>query len=530
MDLSFAFHTDAGITHNDTVVGTLGIFSTTYRKGPFPNGLSRMSSRDLCDLVQTQIVDDLRALYDPAWTRRGLWDRAYSEAFRPEAPAMLLELFSHQNFLDARFGSEPMFRFHVSRSIYKGMLRFFHALHGSPFVVQPLPVDHFATELRPDSTVRLSWSAVEDPLEPTAIAESYILYSRVNGSAWDAGRKVDSTVVILGHCLPDSIYSFRVSALNAGGESFPSEELSVCRKSGEKGKVLVVNAFDRTGGAAWFEDSSHAGYLPMVDQGVPWYEDLHTVGWQYDYRKDSPWLDDDSPGHGASYADLEGTVIPGNSFDFARIHGSSIAAAGYSFASVSDEAFEKGLLRTADYEVIDLLAGEERTCYMPGNDSTPLYQLWTGELIGQLGNYLRGGGSVFVSGAHVASDMHLHAQDTLIAELLKFRWRTGNASREGRFWFMDPDFAGPERDFRFNTGIHPDVYTVEGADALEPAGDGAGVLLRYRENNMSAGICWKGHYGVVVMGFPFESITEAGERDELMEHVLEYLREEQEYE
>ena len=54
----------------------------------------------------------------------------------------------------------------------------------------------------------------------------------------------------------------------------------------------------------------------MVDQGVPWHEDLHTVGAQYDYLKASPWLDDDSPGHGASYADLEEVVIPGNSFDF----------------------------------------------------------------------------------------------------------------------------------------------------------------------------------------------------------------------
>ena len=40
VDLSFAFHTDAGITANDTVIGTLGIYSTNYDRG-FSRGDSR---------------------------------------------------------------------------------------------------------------------------------------------------------------------------------------------------------------------------------------------------------------------------------------------------------------------------------------------------------------------------------------------------------------------------------------------------------------------------------------------------------
>jgi hypothetical protein len=41
VDLSLAFHTDAGITENDTVIGTLGIYSTSYDQGNFPEGLSK---------------------------------------------------------------------------------------------------------------------------------------------------------------------------------------------------------------------------------------------------------------------------------------------------------------------------------------------------------------------------------------------------------------------------------------------------------------------------------------------------------
>jgi len=145
LDLSLAFHTDAGITDNDTVIGTLGIYSTSYDQGTFPGGLSKMASRDLTDIVQTQIVEDLRADWDPAWIRRGLWDKGYSEAYRPNIPTMLLELFSHQNFLDMRFGQEPMFRFHVSRAIYKGILKFLDMQYGTGYLVQPLPVDHMRT-------------------------------------------------------------------------------------------------------------------------------------------------------------------------------------------------------------------------------------------------------------------------------------------------------------------------------------------------------------------------------------------------
>ncbi|MEA2077522.1 MAG: hypothetical protein U9O95_05840, partial [Candidatus Marinimicrobia bacterium] len=135
IDLSFAFHTDAGTTRNDTVIGTLLIYSRrgseTNWDAPgdsaeltFPDGQSRYVNRDLADIIQTQIVDDIYAKYDPVWNRRGMWDAGYSEAWRPNVPTALLELHSHHNFLDMKFGNDPQFRFDASRSIYKGMLRF----------------------------------------------------------------------------------------------------------------------------------------------------------------------------------------------------------------------------------------------------------------------------------------------------------------------------------------------------------------------------------------------------------------------
>ena len=523
VDLSFAFHTDAGITDNDTVIGTLGIYSTAYDRGVFPGGLSKMASRDLTDLIQSQIVEDLRTTFDPAWTRRAMWDRGYSEAFRPNVPSMLLELFSHQNFIDMRFGQEPMFRFQVSRSVYKGMLKFLDYQYGTGYVVQPLPVDHFRAGFDENGSIELNWKPVSDPLEPTAEPESYIVYTRMEGGGYDNGTPVNGPQFTLNGIHPDTIYSFRVTAVNGGGESFPSEELSICRVTDSKGTIAIVNGFDRTSGPAWFDDVHYSGFMNMVDQGVPYMVDLHTVGDQFDFRKDSPWLDDDSPGHGASYADLEAEVIPGNSFDFSYVHGLSIRNAGYSFVSFSDESVEHNSLDLFSYPLVDYLAGEERSTYMPKNDSVCHFQVWPEPFLEALETYLEVGGNLLVSGAHIATDMHLHEQDTVVGSLLKIKWRTSNASRLGRFYSMDPEFAGTEEAFRFNTRTDPVIYTVEGADALEPWDSTAITLLRYTENNMSAGVAYRGSYGVVALGFPFETVVDRQMRDTIMKRTLDYL-------
>ena len=95
VDLSFGFHSDAGITPNDSIVGTLAIYTLKSEgKTTLPGGESRMSSREYTDLIQSQIVNDLRMEYDSLWSRRCIWDRSYRESRTPSAPAMLLELLS----------------------------------------------------------------------------------------------------------------------------------------------------------------------------------------------------------------------------------------------------------------------------------------------------------------------------------------------------------------------------------------------------------------------------------------------------
>ena len=54
---------------------------------------------------------------------------------------MLLELLSHQNFEDMKYGMDPAFRFDVSRAIYKGKLKYLSSRYGNDYAVQPLPVE-----------------------------------------------------------------------------------------------------------------------------------------------------------------------------------------------------------------------------------------------------------------------------------------------------------------------------------------------------------------------------------------------------
>ena len=180
LDLSLAFHTDAGITRNDTAIGTLMIYSIPGldSQNVFPDGVSRLANRDLSDIVQTQIVNDIRDLYDSTWTRRQLMNANYSESTRPNFPSMLLELLSHQNFYELKFELDPRYRFDVSRSIYKGMFKFLSSQYGLEYVVQPLPPHYFSAELNSNGEVSLSWKAQIDSLESTANADKFILCTK----------------------------------------------------------------------------------------------------------------------------------------------------------------------------------------------------------------------------------------------------------------------------------------------------------------------------------------------------------------
>ncbi len=526
VDLAFAFHTDAGITPGDSIIGTLGIYSTWADSGKFPDGSSRMASRDLSDLIQTQIVEDIRSLYNPHWTRRGLWDRQYSESWRPNVPVMLLELLSHQNLADMKYGLDPGFQFSVARAVYKGMLRFLTYQEGRTCVVHPLPVDSFALALLGDTAVRLSWHPVADPLEPSASPVKYKVYSQVNGLGFDNGMLVSGTMVVISLKQGAGDYDFRVTAINDGGESFPSETLSAGIAPNPKGTVLIVNAFDRVCAPVAFDNGHTAGLEWWNDQGVPWNYNTGYTGLQYDFNRKSDWTDDDNPGWGSSYGDMENVRIRGNTFDFPGVHGRLVRALGYHYVSVSDEVFCSNSFDAAGYVAADIILGKEKS--IPAlKDSTLFYfVVYTTSFMEKLRKITGDGMNLILSGAFTGSDFALR-KDTVAArfarEILHFSHRTGHASKGGSFYSTDYVKKWFDLKGDFNTRFHPEIYTVEAPDGIEPAGNGAVTAFRYGENNVSAGIAFMAKNKGIVLGFPLETIIDHGTRLEMMRQIFRFF-------
>ena len=535
VNMSFAFHTDAGTTLNDSIIGTLGIYCTNSDNEEFANGSSRYLSHDLTDLIQSNIVNDIRTLHEPNWSRRGMWNKSYYEARVPRVPAMLLELLSHQNFADMRYGLDPRFRFTVSRAVYKGMLQFLCSQYNMDYVVQPLPVDHLALQFTGNNEVELTWQPVEDPLEPTAKAEKYIVYTRIGDGDFDNGILVEGTnyrtTISSG-----TIHSYKVVAVNKGGLSFPSEILSVGQPFQSKGTVMVVNGFDRISAPADFVapapgDTQFAGFLDELDHGVPYLKDISYIGKMKEFRRAIPWMDDDASGYGDSYADYETKVIAGNTFDYPAIHGAAILKAGYAFVSCSDEAVENGRVSLNDYQTVDLILGKECQTKMGRGGITPLqYKTFSQPMQEAITAYCNQGGNIIVSGAFVGTDLWDNrlatpeeADKKFATDVLKYKWRVGQAALKGKVKSVASPFPMLTGNYTYHNELNEESYVVEAPDAIEPASKDAYTVMRYSENNLSAGVAYQGNYKTYIMGFPFETIRTEAERETLMKAILTFF-------
>ena len=526
VDMALAFHSDAGVRLNDETIGTLGIFYTRENKGRFEGGADRYRSRDLTDIVMTQIVSDIRRTCEPEWNRRGLWNRAYYEARVPGAPTMLLELLSHQNFADMRYGSDPRFKFLVSRAIYKGILQYISSQYGLPYVVQPLPVEALSTHFAGEGKVAVSWSPVIDSLEVTAAPTGYVVYTRIDDGGFDNGRYTDKPC-LLSEQEPGRIYSYKVTAVNEGGESFPSEVVAACRMPDEKGNVLVVNGFDRISAPLSMRRDSLAGFYTELDGGVPDKQDISFIGGQQVFDLAMARCEVDSIALGACNCDYETEVIGGNTFDYPRLHGASIVRAGYSFCSASAAALAEGEVKTDDYFFMDVIFGKQCSVEMGRGTSGVEFRVFPEGLRRALGEFTASGRSLFVSGSFIATDPWRSPASTdeeraFVKSVLRYDYRGGQASRRGEARIVASPARMDRERFYFNTEPCRDFYPVEAPDALRPVGGGV-TVMRYDDGDQTAAVGYTGDYRSLAMGFPFEAIVDEGQRDRLMQQIMNFL-------
>lgn len=515
LELVLGFHSDAGYSVGDSLVGSVGVVTTEFNGDTIGSGQSRYISRDLVSYMLNNLQDDLSRDMGLSWSVRGIIDRNYSESRLPNVPAVIFESLSHQNFRDLSYGFDPNFKFVMARSLYKSLLKHLCFVHGRKYAVQPLPVKEFSVLLSGDGAkAKLRWSPVDDPDEPTAVPSGYVVYTKIGDGGYDNGVVVDEP-----HCevsiVKNRIYSFKVVAINAGGCSMPSEELSLYLAPKSPRKVLVVNGFHRLDAPYQVVTDEKVGFDMDIDPGVAYIRTPEYCGNQLDLLRDNIGYEN---GLGMSGGELEGKLIAGNAFNYPYVHGKALAANGTTFVSCGSDAVMAGHVGLSDYDAVDLILGVEKQ----GGSGSGIgyyghYKTFPLKLQNKIREYCNGGGALFVSGAHIASDMYLNDHDkAFIREVLRLDYGGSVFDASENVVFG----SGLELPVRRTANEY--CYAVSCPDVLVPIND-AFVSFIYNGDRKSAGVAYSGDYRVLSTALPFEAIADESKREKLMGAVLRFL-------
>ncbi len=345
-----SWHTNG---YNGTVRGT-----ETYAHNG--EGLPRTEgSLELRHTVHTELVHDIRAGWDPNWIDRGeklknlgelrlLWD----DNPLVRMPGALVEIAFHDNPYDAAALKEPAFQMLAARAIYQGIVKYFEQRDGIDLTLLPEPPTHLAVQNVGGGRVRISWRP--SPTDTVGLrgdaATGYRVYTSTSGIGWSNSIPVgNTTVYTLTGLVPGQLLFVRVTAVNAGGESFPTETLAV--RVGDGAGMLLVSGFDRLNNTMLVPD-----YDPVEGYNLRMFLDRM------------------------------------NGYNYTVQHGEVIS---YPFDSSSNEAVRDGDVDLTDYTVVDWILGEEST-----QDET-----LSGTEQGLLGTFLDGGGALFISGAEIGWDL-----------------------------------------------------------------------------------------------------------------------------
>ncbi len=393
----------------------------------------------------------------------------------------------------------------------------------------------------------LTWKETEDPVEPTAKASGFILYTRLDDGGFDTGRKIkakknpDGLYSASVTIEPGHIYSFRISAFNEGGESFPSETVGIGRPAKQKSsdKILIVNNFDRVSGPAFIDMPTYAGFDNRLDSGVPYVRDIAYIGDMYEFRRDSEYQSNYSPGFGASYDDYAGRTVAGNTFDYPYVHGKAIMKTGHAFCSCSNEAFCADTTFAASAWAADIICGKQVTTSV-GSGTDRRYPVFPKEMQKMIRKFTSKGGNILISGANIGTDVwdsiypvHIDSVSrtetaAFVKDVLGYKLTRNNGGKAGRADIVKSEMAGTPngKGMDFHNEINPDCYCVESPDAIAPVSSKTGEsFMRYSDTRLTAGTVFNGKgYRTVCLGFPIETLKDEKDIYSIISITLEFFR------
>ncbi|ATB47171.1 N-acetylmuramoyl-L-alanine amidase [Corallococcus macrosporus DSM 14697] len=471
-----AWHTNASLS--GSVSGT-----EAYVYGPNPvDGTLDFTGVPGSDVLAQALLDefarDLRREVDPSWRVRNLRSANLGEVnprHNDEMPSVLLEVAYHDNVTDSNRLKEPVFRRVAARAILQGLIKYYAARDGVPVVLPPEAPEAVAALNGSAGTVELRWAAPPaNPDEEGRDAPTgYRVYQSADGLGWDDGTD-EAGLSFRATLAPGTTRYFRVAAVSAGGEGFPSPTVGVRTPAGEEAApVLVVNGFERLDAA-----QACAEALDNYDLAAPVRLLLETMN--------------------------DGTYV--------RRHGAALAHAGLAFDSATRAAVAANLVTVGGpYRLVDWFTGRGGA-----GGAGP-----SREEQDALRGFVMQGGHLLLSGSHVTSALAVGSVEdqAFLADIL--RAAPGGAgswpppfSVEGLPGEWLAQLSGVGLDDGTRGG-----YAVGVTDVLMPASGGTRVL-RYAGTGMAAGVASAPNGRVLLLGMPFEGIVSPVHRAGLLSSFL----------
>jgi hypothetical protein len=481
------FHSNAG---SGSSRGAIGLYDTRIQSS-YPSTWYK-SQTNLAAALARQSNEDMRAGVIsgeiPSWSTRTtyLYGSAYGELYNSSVYQMMdttiNEVAFHDNTDDIEVLKTPAGREWLARSSVRGVIKHLAGYYASGMVntnAPDRPVQLKALNSA-SGAVTVSWSMPTRSGASGGLPQGFILYASTNGKGFGNPISVSgasATNQVITNLNAGATLFFRVCATNAGGESLHSA-LAGARVTagGTQADVLVVDGFSRN-------DASLTPTRYFAN------------------------------GLNGQVALVRPRMI--NYFDYVTEHGLAIASAGQTFDSVNAADASAAILNT--YGKVVWILGEESTV-----DETFSSAEQTA-----VTSYLNGGGCLMVSGAEIGWDIGrgTAADQLFMTNVL----RAAYSSDSGGTRFVTGTAAGflSGESIVFNyTNLLNDIYAANYPDVLSAgsgatvaavygtsAGGGSGAIIQYSNAT----------YRTIVMGFPFETITNAATRATLMTKALTYL-------
>ncbi len=297
----------------------------------------------------------------------------------------------------------------------------------------------------------------------TSSATEYAIEQAPDGKSFTEVGRTNGQTWSTGPLPAGTVLSFRVRALNQSGRSFPTEVL-VAGTSHRNGPadVLLVQGFER------------------LDRSVK---------------------------------------TPDNTFDYLPRHAAAIRDAGdfsLAFDAASKDAVRFGFAPLASYRAVDWACGEEST----GDESFDSLEQTL------VRSYLAGGGRLLVSGSEIGWDLDARGSATDRDFHRNVLGATYVRDDAGTYSFRE--VAG-ERFAGLGTASFDDgsagTYDVDYPDVLSATDGNSRVVLEYATANVQGAAIERddGTSRVVYLGFPLETVRDAGDRAFLMNRALRFL-------